>query len=178
MLNVSRLIKGSIAALALVAGGATAMAVVSNGQDAPTASISVNRLSKGDAPQSAVIRFRSEFAVPGENRDSGAWRPASAQSVTPAAGVKDDRQPTTRARAVRHSGGSPRLIDGNYPFAAIGWQRSLAAAAPSLSKLDGGGQGAFSRGCAACQTAAGSVPKAAEVRPHQTVAAARPAARG
>jgi len=149
MLNVSRLIKGSIAAVAVVAGGATAMAVVSNGQDAPTASISVNRLGKGDVPQSTAYRFRSEFAAAGEN----------------------SRLPTTGTRAVRH--GSPRLIDENYPFAAIGWQRSLAAAAPSLAKLDAGGQGAFSRGCAACQTAAGSAPKAAEVRPHQTIAAAR-----
>jgi hypothetical protein len=174
MLNVGRLIKGSIAALAVVAGGATAMAVVSNGQDAPTASISVNRLSKGDAPQAAVNRFRLEFAAPGEN----IWdkRAASAPSLTLAAGLKDERLPTTRTRAVRQ--GSPRLIDGNHPFAAIGWQRSLAAAAPSLSKLDGGDQGAFSRGCAACQNAAGSVPKAAEVRPHRTIAATRPAARG
>jgi hypothetical protein len=152
MLNIGRLIKGSIAALAVVAGGATAMAVVGNGQDAPTASISVNRLSKGDGPQSTVNRFRLEFAAPGENIwGKRAFWPASAQSFTLAAGVRDDRLPTTRTRAVRH--GSSRLIDGSYPFAAVGWQRSLAAAAASLSKLDAGDQGAFSRGCAACQTA-------------------------
>jgi len=152
MLNIGRLIKVSIAALAVVAGGATAMAVVSN--DAPIASIS---LSKGN--QSAANRFGSEFASPGEN---------TAQSFTLADGLKGDRAATTRPRAARHA--SPRLINGNYPFADIGWQRSLAAAAPSLSKFEAGGQGAFSRGCAACQTA---VPKTAEVRPHQT-----PAARG
>jgi hypothetical protein len=73
---------------------------------------------------------------------------------------KGDRLPMTRTRAVRHR----RLIDGDFPFASIGWQRSLAAAAPALSKLDADDQGAFSRGCAACQTGAdlgGSVPQAA-----------------
>jgi hypothetical protein len=64
---------------------------------------------------------------------------------------KADRLPITRTPAVQQ--GKRRLIDGDYPFAAIGWQRSLAAAAPSLSKLEADDQGAFSRGCAACQTA-------------------------
>jgi hypothetical protein len=64
---------------------------------------------------------------------------------------KSDRLPMTMTPAMRH--GSRRLVDGGYPFAAIGWQRSLAAAAPSLSKLEADDQGAFSRGCAACQTA-------------------------
>jgi hypothetical protein len=40
----------------------TAMAVVSNRQGAPTASVAVNKLDKGDTLQSTAERFRSEFA--------------------------------------------------------------------------------------------------------------------
>jgi hypothetical protein len=126
MLNVRRLIKGSIAALAVVAGGATATAVVSNGQDDPTMSISVNRLDKGDALQSTFDRFRLESAAPNENIwDNRAWWPASAQSFGLTASVKGDRLPMVRTRAVQDGS---RLIDADYPFAAIGWQRSVAAA--------------------------------------------------
>jgi hypothetical protein len=59
MLNVRHLIKGSIAALAIVAGGATAMAVVSNVRApyAATAPVLMN-----GAPQSTADRFRWEFA--------------------------------------------------------------------------------------------------------------------
>jgi hypothetical protein len=59
MFNVSRLIKGSIAALAVVAGGATAMALVSNEQ-APHV-VAAPELANG-ARQSVADRFRSEFA--------------------------------------------------------------------------------------------------------------------
>jgi hypothetical protein len=173
MSNVSRLIKGSIAVLAVVAGGATAMTV----ERAPYAATAPELTN--NARQSTVNRFRLEFAAPSENIGDNAWGPAPDQSFTLTAGLKGDRLPMIRTQAVRH--GRRQLIDGDYPFAAVGWQRSLAAAAPSLSKLDGGDQGAFSRGCAACQTAAdrgGSVPKAAKLRPHQTIAAARAAARG
>ena len=115
MLNVSRLIKVSIAAFAVVAGGATAMAVVGNGQASYAATATDSAL------QSTTNRFRSEFAAPDENMR--AWWPASTQSYTLAA--KDHRLPTTKARAVRHP---KRLIDGGYPFAESGWQRSVAAA--------------------------------------------------
>lgn len=168
MFNVSRLIKSSIAALAVVAGGATAMTL----ERAPHAVASPELAN--DAPQSIADRFRLEFAGPGDNAS------APNQSFTLAAGVKGDRLPmtrTTRTTAVRHT--SRRLIDGDYPFAAIGWQRSLAAAAPSLSKLDGSDRGAISRGCAACQTAPNrgdSVVQAENLRRHQTIAA-HPAAR-
>jgi len=93
MLKVSRWIKGSIAALAVVAGGATAMTAEHAPYVAAASELTAN------APQSTVNRFGSEFAT------------------------------------------------------APSWQRSLVAAAPSLSKLEAGDQGAFSRGCAACQTA-------------------------
>jgi hypothetical protein len=169
MLNVSHLIKGSITALAVVAGGATAMTV----ERAPYVATAPQFTN---ARQSTVNRFRLEFGVPSENIWDNAWGPAPNQSF---AGVKGDRLPMTRTRAVRQ--GRRRLIDGEYPVAAISWQHSLAAAAPSLSKLDAGDQGAFSRGCAACQTAAdrgGSVPKAVKLRPHQTIVAVRPGARG
>jgi hypothetical protein len=56
MSNVRRLIKGSIAALAVLAGGATAMAVVSN-ERAPYAPELTN-----SALQSNADRFRLEFA--------------------------------------------------------------------------------------------------------------------
>jgi hypothetical protein len=59
MLNFSRLIKGSIAALAVVAGGATAMAVVRNEEARYVAT--TPELANG-APQSIADRFRSEFA--------------------------------------------------------------------------------------------------------------------
>jgi hypothetical protein len=59
MLNVRRLIKGSIAALAVVAGGAAAMAVVSNEQ-APYVATAPEL--ENAAPQSIANRFRSEFA--------------------------------------------------------------------------------------------------------------------
>jgi uncharacterized protein YgbK (DUF1537 family) len=59
MSNVRRLIKGSIAALAVVAGGATAMAVVSKEQAPYVAT--APELANG-APQSIANRFRSEFA--------------------------------------------------------------------------------------------------------------------
>jgi hypothetical protein len=59
MLNVSRLIKGSIAALAVVAGGATAMAVVSN-ERAPHAATAPELTNI--ALQSTADRFRLEFA--------------------------------------------------------------------------------------------------------------------
>jgi hypothetical protein len=98
MFKVSRWIKGSIAALAVVAGGATAMTI----EHAPyVAAALTNNVS-----QSTVNRFRSEFAT------------------------------------------------------APSWQRSLAAAAPALSKLEASGQGALSRGCAACQTADGGGARA------------------
>jgi hypothetical protein len=118
MLNVSRLIKSSMAALAVVAGGATAMAVVSNEQ-APYAATAPELTNS--ALQSTANRFRLEFAAPSEN--IRAWWPASTQSFTLA--VKGDRLPMTRTRAVRDGS---RLIDGDYPFAAIGWQRAVAAA--------------------------------------------------
>jgi len=57
--NVSRLIRGSIAALAVVAGGATAMALVSNEQAPHVAT--APELANG-APQSIADRFRSEFS--------------------------------------------------------------------------------------------------------------------
>jgi hypothetical protein len=172
MLNVSRLIKGAIATLAVVAGGATAMTL----ERAPYAATAPELTN--NVRQSTANRFRLEFAVPSDNIWDNAWGPAPNQSFTLAPGVKGDRLPMTRTQAVQS--GRRRLIDEGYPFAAIGWQRSLAAAAPSLSRLDGD-QGAFSRGCVACQTNAdrgGSVPQAAKLRPHQTIAAARPAARG
>jgi len=56
VINYIRLIKGSIAALMVVAGGATAMALVSN-ERAPTAPELANT-----APQSIADRFRTEFA--------------------------------------------------------------------------------------------------------------------
>jgi hypothetical protein len=59
MLNVSCLIKGSIVAVAVVAGGVTAMAVVSNAR-APYAATGPE-LTNG-APQSIANRFRTEFA--------------------------------------------------------------------------------------------------------------------
>jgi hypothetical protein len=59
MLNVSRLIKGSIVAVAVVAGGVTAMAVVSNVR-APYAATGPE-LTNG-ALQSTADRFRWEFA--------------------------------------------------------------------------------------------------------------------
>jgi len=58
MLNVRRLIKGSIAALAVVAGGATAMAVVS---DARAPYVATAPELANNAPQSIADRFRSEF---------------------------------------------------------------------------------------------------------------------
>jgi NADPH-dependent glutamate synthase beta subunit-like oxidoreductase len=58
MSNVSRLIKGAIAALAVVAGGVTAMAVVSNARAPYVAT--APELANG-APQSIADRFRSEF---------------------------------------------------------------------------------------------------------------------
>lgn len=48
MLNVNRLIKSSIAAVVVVAAGATAMTAVTNAQDEPMVSVSVNRINKGD----------------------------------------------------------------------------------------------------------------------------------
>jgi hypothetical protein len=146
MLNVSRLIKGSIAALAVITGGATAMTVERAPYGATAPELTKN------ARQSTVDRFRLEFAAPSENIWDNAWGPAPNQSFTLAAGVKGDRLAMTGTWAARH--GKRGLIDGDYPFAAIGWQRSLAEAAPSLSKLDAGDQGAFSRGCVACQTSA------------------------
>jgi hypothetical protein len=58
MSNVRRLIKGSVAALSLVAGGATATAVVSK-ERAPYV-VTAPELANG-APQSVADRFRSEF---------------------------------------------------------------------------------------------------------------------
>ena len=54
MLNVSRLIKSSIVALAVVAGGAAAMTAVTNAQDEPVVSVSINRIHKGDRLIAAV----------------------------------------------------------------------------------------------------------------------------
>jgi hypothetical protein len=166
------LIKGSIAAVAVVASGATAMTL----ERAPYAATAPELTN--NVGQLTANRFRLEFAAPSENIWNNAWAPAPNQNFTSVPGVKGDRLPMTRTQAVQS--GRRRLINGGYPFAAIGWQRSLAAAAPSLSRLDGD-QGAFSRGCVACQTNAdrgGPVPQAAKVRSHQTIAAARPAARG
>ena len=59
MLSVSHFIKGSIAAIAVVAGGATAMAVVRNVR-APYAA-TAPELTNG-ALQSTADRFRWEFA--------------------------------------------------------------------------------------------------------------------
>jgi hypothetical protein len=119
MLNVSRLIKGSITALAVVA---TAMAVVSNEQ-APYAATAPELTNS--TLQSTANRFRLEFATPSES--IRAWWPASTQSFTLA---KGDRLPMTKA--VRHD--SRQLIDGGYPFAANGWQRSVATAAPATTR--------------------------------------------
>lgn len=119
MLNVSRLIKGSIAALAVVAGGATAMAVVNNKQ---VSYVATAPELANSAPQSTADRFRVEFAAPSEN--IRAWWPASTQSFTLA--VKGDRQPMTKVQAVRHAT-SP--IDGGS-----GWQRSVAATAPTTTR--------------------------------------------
>lgn len=134
MSKFGRLITGSIAALAVVAGGATAMTTGPRPSGATAAELASN-----------ASRFRAEFALPGAN---GA---APHQSFSSGAGLKGHR-PTTRTAAVRHAG--HRLIDGNYPFAAIGWQRSLVSAARSLSQFDAAGQGALSRGCVPCRTAA------------------------
>jgi len=54
-----RLIKGSIAALMVVAGGATAMAFVSH-ERAPRAATALELANS--APQSVADRFRTEFA--------------------------------------------------------------------------------------------------------------------
>jgi hypothetical protein len=71
VIHFIRLIKGSIAMLMVVASGATALAVVSNGQAPYTAT----------APElSSTNRFRSEFPAPSENIH--AWWPASIQSFT------------------------------------------------------------------------------------------------
>jgi hypothetical protein len=77
MLNINRLIKGSFVVLALVGGGATALAVVSNGQAPYTAT--APELTNS-ALQSTANRFRSEFPAPRENIH--AWWPASAQGFT------------------------------------------------------------------------------------------------
>ena len=74
---IKRLIKGSIAALMVVAGGATALAVVSNGQAPYTAT--APELTHSALP-SAANRFRSEFPAPSGNID--AWWPASTQDFT------------------------------------------------------------------------------------------------
>jgi hypothetical protein len=72
-----RLIKGSIAALMVVASGATALAVVGNGQAPHTATAPELTIS---ALLSTADRFRSEFPAPSENIH--AWWPASVQSLT------------------------------------------------------------------------------------------------
>jgi cytochrome c556 len=77
MLNINRLIKGSIIVLALVAGGATALAVVSNGQ-APYRATALELTNS--ALQSTANRFRSEFPAPRENIH--AWWHASTQGFT------------------------------------------------------------------------------------------------
>jgi cytochrome c556 len=77
VIHFIRLIKGSIAALMVVAGGATALAVVSNGQAPYTATAPELTHS---ALQSTANRFRSEFPAPSENIH--AWWPASTQSFT------------------------------------------------------------------------------------------------
>ena len=69
MLNVSRLIKSSIAALAVVAGGATAMTAVTDAQDESIVSVSVNRINKGDrlipmATNRMLQHFNSTQRVP------------------------------------------------------------------------------------------------------------------
>jgi hypothetical protein len=75
IIHFIRLIKGSIATLMVVASGATALAVVSNGQAPHTAAAPELTLS---ARVSTANRFRSEFPAPSENIH--AWWPASAQS--------------------------------------------------------------------------------------------------
>jgi len=59
MPSVTRLIKGCIAALAVVAGCATTIAVVGNAR--PPYASTAPELASG-APQSTADRFRSEFA--------------------------------------------------------------------------------------------------------------------
>jgi hypothetical protein len=59
VINFIRLIKGSIAALMVVAGGATAMALVSN-ERAPYVAAAPELANS--APQSVADRFRTEFA--------------------------------------------------------------------------------------------------------------------
>ena len=77
VIHFIRLIKGSIAALMVVASGATALAVVSNGQAPHTATAPELTLS---ARLSTANRFRSEFPAPSENIH--VWWPASIQSFT------------------------------------------------------------------------------------------------
>jgi hypothetical protein len=77
VIHFIRLIKGSIAALMIVASGATALAVVSDGQAPHTATAPELTLS---ARLSTANRFRSEFPVANENIH--AWWPASIQSFT------------------------------------------------------------------------------------------------
>jgi len=74
VIHFIRLIKGSVAALMVVASGATALAVVSNGQAPHTAAAPELTLS---AQLSTANRFRSEFPAPSENIH--AWWPASTQ---------------------------------------------------------------------------------------------------
>jgi len=75
VIHFIRLIKGSIAALMVVASGATALAVVSNGQAPQMARAPELTLS---ARLSTANRFRSEFPAPRANIH--VWWPASAQS--------------------------------------------------------------------------------------------------
>jgi hypothetical protein len=74
IIHFIRLIKGSIATLMVVASGATALAVVSNGQAPHAATAPELALS---ARLSTANRFRSEFPAPSENIH--AWWPASTQ---------------------------------------------------------------------------------------------------
>jgi hypothetical protein len=74
---IRRLIKSSIATLIVVASGATALAVGSNGQAPYTAT--APEFTHNALP-SAAIRFRSEFPAPSENIH--AWWPASTQEFT------------------------------------------------------------------------------------------------
>ena len=76
VIHFIRLIKGSVAALMVVASGATALAVVSNGQAPHTAIAPELTLS---ARLSTTNRFRSEFPA---SENIHAWWPASVQGFT------------------------------------------------------------------------------------------------
>jgi hypothetical protein len=150
---------GCILSLAWWVTGAAPYATTAPGLMKSAPQFTVNQFRKGDrlGLQFAIL---SQVGGARQNSVSERTREKLAALARRAPNLLDP--PMSRTPAVQH--GARRLIEGDYPFAAIGWQRSLAAAAPSLSKLDADDQGAFSRGCAACQTGAdldGSVSQAA-----------------